>query len=133
MSDVQGKSLLIQTIPPEASLRWVWHSDSESWVCGKPNDGAGVFYENGKNPECSQGFYFGCVVAGEITDIASGPYPSQEEAMSAAWKRLAHLTAELRGEIDGRRDEFRSAQQTGSDGHLKGRTHYLPCEGTAAF
>lgn len=95
MGQVKEKLPWFQTLPPEDALRWFWSFESESWVCGEPNNGAGVFWESGENPECPQGFYYGTVVEGDIKDIASGPYPSRAEAMSAAGERLAQLKAEL--------------------------------------
>jgi hypothetical protein len=96
MGQVKEKSLLFQMIPPGDHLRWFWSFESESWVCGEPNNGAGVFYESGENSECSVGFYFGLVVEGDIKNIASGPYASRDEAMSAAGTRFAQLKGEIR-------------------------------------
>jgi len=88
-----SQSFPFQTLPPGIYLRWVWSDASESWVCGEPNNGAGVFYESGDNPECSAGFYFSTVVGGEIKDIASGPFETRSAAMDAAGQRFRSLMA----------------------------------------
>jgi len=79
------------TLPPGTYFRWSWCSQSESWLCGTSRDGAGVFYEDGHNPECPEGYYFSSVSEGYITDIARGPYDTREKAMTAAEERLREL------------------------------------------
>jgi hypothetical protein len=88
-----------QTLPPEGNLRWVWDSSTESWLCGEPTDGAGVFHEDGDRPGVPEGWYFGLIVEGYIHNISSGPYASKEEAMDEASARFVKFKSELEGAI----------------------------------
>ena len=52
-------------------------------------DGAGVFFENGDNPETpNPGWYFTLVVKHDIREISTGPFPDKESAMKAAEVRF---------------------------------------------
>jgi hypothetical protein len=87
-----------QTLPLEGHIRWVWDSSTESWLCGEPTDGAGVFHEDGDRPGVPIGWYFGLIIEGYIHDISSGPYASKEEAMNVASGRFIRFKSKLGGD-----------------------------------
>jgi len=89
------ESIPFGTLPPVTYLRWSWSAASESWVCGESGNGAGVFYEDGSHPDSPEGYYYGTVVGGHITDVARGPYPTRAKARDEAGRRLRELRAQV--------------------------------------